>query len=107
MPIRFHLFKSENIREQCPYCGRDLKDKSGWKSDFHSELHYKKIVCKCGKENFVKVDFHGSGHDDWCSSPSSDEESDGESERCSLEHLANAELEIEEDDFADDPDNQG
>ncbi len=49
--------------DKCLYCRKDLHvDK--WNSEWTSEEHhYKSIKCECGKENWVKVDFYGSGHD--------------------------------------------
>ncbi len=49
----------------CLYCKKpvegDLWD-SHWEGK--DELHYKMLKCgECGKKNWFKVDFHGSGHD--------------------------------------------
>jgi len=70
MPVRFHLFKTENTKDQCPYCGKEFDKKAEWDSEFHLEMHYKSIKCECGKDNFIKVEFHGSGHDTWDGKPS-------------------------------------
>ena len=59
-----HLINESEIKENCIYCGCDLSNKR-WKSHFEGDLHYKIIVCKCGKKNNVKVNFLGSGHDSW------------------------------------------
>jgi len=60
-----HLIKEEHQKEFCPYCGRDLS-KENWVSDFHLEHHYKVVVCSGrNKKISIKVDFHGSGHDEW------------------------------------------
>ena len=32
-----------------------------WESFFHAEIHYKTIMCECGKENWQTVDFLSSG----------------------------------------------
>ncbi|MBW3003589.1 hypothetical protein KY328_03310 [Candidatus Woesearchaeota archaeon] len=99
MSVRFHLVKSEQIKDVCPYCGKDLEDVSGWRSEFHLEMHYKKIKCSCGKENLVKVDFHGSGHDDWDGKPTWENPEDIagliEEEHSKLD---NADIETEDDD---------
>ena len=56
---------------QCRKCGNDLEDKP-WQSNWEGAQHYKTNTCdRCGKKNWVKVDFEGSGHDDW--KPSEDE----------------------------------
>ena len=59
-----HLIKSAYSSKTCIYCANKL-DPDDWKSGFDMELHYKEVVCKCGKKNIIKVKFHGSGHDGW------------------------------------------
>ena len=49
--------------ESCKYCHQELTKEdwqSGWEGDEH---HYKIINCSCGKDNWIKVDFSGSGDD--------------------------------------------
>ena len=49
--------------EKCLYCRQELPG-SKWISQWCSEeLHYKTTRCECGKQNWIKVDFYGSGHD--------------------------------------------
>jgi hypothetical protein len=59
-----HLVSEEGQKTFCIYCKRDVPI-SGWTSEWHSETHYKNVVCKCGKELHIKVNFEGSGHDSW------------------------------------------
>ncbi len=52
---------------RCEYCCKDI-DKTKWDSEwdkrYHLSHHYKSIKCdSCGKKNWVKVEFDGSGHD--------------------------------------------
>lgn len=44
----------------CSRCGKEL---IGWGSEWDAAHHYKTLVCTCGKKNWVKLDFIGSGHD--------------------------------------------
>jgi DNA-directed RNA polymerase subunit RPC12/RpoP len=49
----------------CLYCKKPV-EKASWNSHWEEddEHHYKKVRCDaCGKKNWFKVDFHGSGHD--------------------------------------------
>ena len=49
----------------CHRCNIEL-DAEKWTSEWdsgHPDFHYKSAVCECGKKNWIKVDFHGSGHD--------------------------------------------
>ncbi len=50
----------------CTYCKKELK-KEHWSSEWdhqHPDAHhYKSVRCECGKKNWVKVEFVGSGHD--------------------------------------------
>jgi len=62
---KHHLLKEEHQKDNCIYCNNKLNGLR-WDSAFESLIHYKVIECKeCKKENRVKVDFHGSGHDSW------------------------------------------
>ncbi|OGM01953.1 hypothetical protein A3K72_00090 [Candidatus Woesearchaeota archaeon RBG_13_36_6] len=56
-----HLIKNT---VECIYCGKnDLKKE--WFSEWNAEHHYKCFLCPhCGKHNHIRVNFHGSGHDD-------------------------------------------
>ncbi len=49
----------------CTYCRKDLslgKWISEW--DLKNDHHYKSCLCReCGRKNWLKVDFSGSGHD--------------------------------------------
>ena len=50
----------------CSYCKKELKRefwRSEWDFNHPDEHHYKSIKCECGKKNWVKVEFVGSGHD--------------------------------------------
>ena len=44
-----HILSEKNAKELCPYCGVDLT-KEAWDSEFHIEIHYKTLSCKCGKQ---------------------------------------------------------
>jgi hypothetical protein len=47
----------------CNYCSQELNlldVKSEWDTD---NRHYKLLICSCGKKNWVKVDYFGSGHE--------------------------------------------
>ncbi len=60
-----HLIDSKdvNLLLKCMYCGNGLDDR---KSEFLENNHYKTIDCSgCGKTHTTKVDFLGSGHDNW------------------------------------------
>jgi len=50
----------------CNRCGEKLNDKR-WDSEWdpcHPEVHhYKSILCDCGKKNWLRMNFLGSGHD--------------------------------------------
>ncbi|MBI2103001.1 hypothetical protein HYT55_04130 [Candidatus Woesearchaeota archaeon] len=51
--------------KKCDYCCHALPaiGNSSWDGKEDS-LHYKHVDCsRCGKENWLKLDFHGSGHD--------------------------------------------
>ena len=70
-------------------------------------MHYKKFKCSCGKENVVKVDFLGSGHDEWDGKPSwksareikeGDDEDFDELIEQEHDNLVNGEIETEQDD---------
>jgi len=56
--------KNNNLKK-CRTCSNDLEDKP-WKSEWDINHHYKTNICdKCGKKTWLKVDFLGSGDDDW------------------------------------------
>ena len=59
-----HLMNERELRTFCIYCKSEVP-LDGWKSDWHSETHYKTTKCTCGKDLHIKVDFGGSGHDSW------------------------------------------
>ena len=59
-----HHIQGNDLEAICPYCLTKL-DKKDWISEFNIEHHYKFHICECGKKVWVKVDFHGSGHDSW------------------------------------------
>lgn len=56
--------KEQDHKWHCLYCNHELSDHD-WKSHWEGEIHYKSTVCQCGKKQMVKVDFFGSGHDNW------------------------------------------
>ena len=64
--MRQHLISQEgHLISVCYTCGAGIVNQS-WKSEFHGEFHYKTTTCwKCGKDHSIKVNFHGSGDDDW------------------------------------------
>ena len=51
----------------CSKCNTAIES-SAWVSEWcptHPDVfHYKSFHCDCGKKNWIKVDFHGSGHDE-------------------------------------------
>ncbi len=56
----------EHLKEgRCEYCLMDF-DPTLFGSTFgdSADQHYKSFDCLCGKKNWVKMDFLGSGHDD-------------------------------------------
>jgi hypothetical protein len=60
-----HLLKSNDLEFICPYCRTELHEHE-WKSEFSVSKHYKSTKCKkCNKNVHVKVNFQGSGHDNW------------------------------------------
>ena len=56
----------ERVKEmRCSYCSHEVDGKQ-WDSEWHEchERHYKSIVCEnCGKKDWMKANFNGSGHD--------------------------------------------
>lgn len=61
--MKQHLMRNFHV-DVCRYCPQDFQDVVEWKSEFHGELHYKSTKCGgCGRNNTIRVDFHGSGHD--------------------------------------------
>jgi len=60
-----HLIREHHQKDFCPYCKNDMKD-SKWESLFHLDKVYKTAECNSCKRNIsIKMDFFGSGHDDW------------------------------------------
>ena len=56
-----HHLIAETI--QCLYCGEDSHGRE-WFSEWVREHHYKCFNCpECGKKNFIRVKFSGSGQD--------------------------------------------
>jgi hypothetical protein len=53
-------------KQRCLYCRKEV-DLGGWHScwdDCHCHAHhYKALKCDCGRKNWIKVEFDGSGHD--------------------------------------------
>jgi hypothetical protein len=48
---------------ECLYCTHTSDDKN-WYSEWNKDHHYKSFICeKCGRKNFMPVNFQGSGHD--------------------------------------------
>lgn len=62
--MRSHLVKEQDNKWNCLYCSTELSA-NNWKSIWEGQFHYKETRCNCGKKHRVKVDFCGSGHDDW------------------------------------------
>lgn len=62
--MRHHLVKEGGNPWHCLYCSTELSA-NDWQSVWESQFHYKVTRCKCGKKQRVKVNFCGSGHDDW------------------------------------------
>jgi len=62
--MRDHLVKEQENIWHCLYCNKELSAKT-WNSIWEGEFHYKVTHCECGRKHRVKVDFFGSGHDDW------------------------------------------
>ena len=63
--MKDHLVKEHENVWNCLYCNSDL-GANDWNSIWEGQFHYKLTVCKkCGRKHRVKVDFIGSGHDDW------------------------------------------
>lgn len=58
-----HLVRRAEKGGSCIYCSRQLED--AWISEFFAAAHYKCVLCTCGKQNCVKVDYIGTGHDAW------------------------------------------
>lgn len=60
-----HLVGEIHQKIFCIYCKRDIPSEK-WESEWHAETHYKTLNCDCcGKKLHIKMDFHGSGHDEW------------------------------------------
>jgi|TARA_Y100000310_G_C20022239_1_gene507929 hypothetical protein len=43
----------------------ETSENKEWRSEFEGEIHYKTTNCDCGKVMTVRVNFHGSGDDNW------------------------------------------
>jgi hypothetical protein len=55
-----HLIK-HNL--ECLYCTH-APEKKAWFSEWNKDHHYKTFICEnCGRKNFVRASFDGSGHD--------------------------------------------
>lgn len=65
--MKEHLMTETHQKVVCPYCSKDIR-KEAWESRHDDEIHYKQMSCECGKKVWIRVDFHGSGHDSWDSS---------------------------------------
>lgn len=62
---RHHLVRDRDIEAQCPYCNMILADKE-FSSIFCGKMHYKHVICDCGKNICIRItDFISSGHDSW------------------------------------------
>jgi len=59
-----HNITEKKVKHQCIYCGRSIEEER-WASQHMYKIHYKTIMCSCGKETRMPVNFHGSGHDNW------------------------------------------
>jgi NAD-dependent SIR2 family protein deacetylase len=61
--MKHHLIKEswhiEGNEVRCTYCGSQI----AFEPEHHCSMNYKTAVCKCGKKIVMKMDFHGSGHD--------------------------------------------
>lgn len=63
--MRDHLLKERENKWTCIYCNQGL-GKNNWGSEWEGEQHYKTTKCSCcGRKIRIKVDFCGTGHDDW------------------------------------------
>ena len=62
--IDHHMIKAVERGGNCVYCNETLES-GKWQSEFTPGSHYKCVVCKCGKENCIKVSYIGTGHDSW------------------------------------------
>ena len=74
------LVNEEDLKDICVYCSENLSD-AEWQSEFLCNTHYKTTLCNCGKKISVKVDFLGSGHDQWgngCDKVIAKDKSDGD-----------------------------
>jgi len=59
-----HMIREMHYIDVCPRCRQSMKHKR-FESEFHGKLHYKAARCDCGEKVWVKVNFDGSGHDNW------------------------------------------
>jgi phage FluMu protein Com len=62
--MKDHLMTEAHLKVVCPYCSKDINEEV-WESKHDDEIHYKQMSCDCGKNVWIRVDFHGSGHDSW------------------------------------------
>lgn len=61
----------DHKKHRCDYCHQDLST-AEWTSHWEEHHHHYKIAdCSCGKEKWLKVNFTGSGHDDFVAGLSS------------------------------------
>ena len=58
------VFRTEDQKDQCPYCHSNLKD-AEWDTHFESTRLYKSVTCNCGRFISIPMCFLGSGHDTW------------------------------------------
>ena len=60
--MEYTLSKISEVR--CLYCSESLSEEV-WRSEWREHVHhYKSVKCDdCGKKNWLKASFLGSGHD--------------------------------------------
>ncbi|MDP7115739.1 MAG: hypothetical protein QF632_04020 [Candidatus Woesearchaeota archaeon] len=85
--MREHLVDEDHQKVKCLYCNNE-KHLKEWTSEFESELHYKIFICDCGAKTRIRMDFMGSGHDNWDeNNPPEMEESEEKGDIEELENL--------------------
>ncbi|MBT4651310.1 hypothetical protein HOC13_02190 [Candidatus Woesearchaeota archaeon] len=58
-------FIKNDCLKNCLSCSTALKEEN-WNSIWEGEHHYKTNTCNnCGEKSWIKVNFDGSGDDDW------------------------------------------
>lgn len=57
-----HLITEKHQRHICIYCRNPA---TNWQSEFYNAHHYKTSICSCGRKLSIRMDFMGSGHDEW------------------------------------------